>query len=1401
MRWKTILPAGLFALLAIALSAQNPCDTVQVVAQATATNLTCDNPFTTLTGALDPSALSYHWTGPGGFSSEERVAQNYLKGSYLLVVTGAYGCTAATSVVVYDNCDFVELVPPACYPPYDEIVPADECYDVCVMPYLPPNVVYNTGGYTPGNTPPGWCGTIENDQWFAFVGGTGPGTITATPSNCANGDGIQIGVLDDCLNGNLIACNGGFEGGGNTPVSITLNGLHPGEVYYLVVDGYAGDACDFTFQVTGSVCDSSTHPQSPPVEVFGDTLVCPNGTAIYTALNLGPSLATAYMWTAPPGATIFGNPPPTLIYKPDGQFVVVNMGTVSGFVCMRPVYYFAPPGPPACIFVEVEQIPPTILPDVTICPELLPYELPWGDLALSSGVYMTTYTTDQGCDSIVKQKIFVKPPIITNLGTIRLCAGECVEIAGEDYCIPGSYSAYASSYLGCDSVINFNVQMLNPVAEIIGGGTLNCYQPSITLSSAPSAGTKTWTNGSGQIVGAGNSLTVTQPGTYTLTCTQSSGGVVCTKSDMVSIDQDFTSVTAIAQGGTLTCSSPSITLYGSASNPLALLSWTGPNGFTAFGADITVNTPGSYTLLALLPNGCTDTDVATVVSEQSVIAVTASGGTLTCTSPSITLHGEVSDPQASLSWTGPNGFAASGADVMVTEPGNYTLLATLPNGCSDTDVATVVSDQVIPVVTTSGGALSCSSPSITLHGDVSDPQASLSWTGPDGFTAAGADITVSAPGTYTLLATLPNGCSDTDVATVVSDQVVPVVTTSGGTLSCSSPLVTLHGEVSDPQASLNWTGPNGFTAVGADITVNTPGTYTLLATSPNGCSDTDESTVDADQGVPSVTASGGVLTCTQPSVLIEYFSGDPNLTFTLFDPAGQALPDPNVSTPGQYTVVATAPNGCSAIAFADVSADQEAPEITAISEEIISCLSPTVLLNSTTDVPVESLVWAGPGGFHSLDPDPVVTLPGIYFLTATGFNGCQASTEVDVEADLQEPIVSVAADTINCDPDNEANVFGYCDLSLVTYNWVGPGGFTSALPAPVVTIPGTYNLTVTNPINGCTAMASVEVYGNLDLPDLNVVQISPACGDSLLLLDASSNTPGVNYHWTGPDGFSSMEQDPVVTTPGWYKVSAFTNNSCESSINILVVAAPEIPQLTATGGAFDCTLLPVQLMAMSNLPADAYAWSGPNNFTSGEASPLAPLPGEYFLTFTADNGCTATATATVSTDFNAPTVSATGGILTCAQPFVTIVATSSTSGAVLSWLGGDFPTGQAEVVVTEPGTYVVIATGPNGCTSTASATVVDSCLTGVEQAGLPLAPLFRLYPNASTGLVFAEVLNTGGLDALSVYTIDGRLLLQEDFSTPRAVEQLDLSQQPAGAYLVSARVGTRWFVERLILIR
>ncbi len=117
-------------------------------------------------------------------------------------------------------------------------------------------------------------------------------------------------------------------------------------------------------------------------------------------------------------------------------------------------------------------------------------------------------------------------------------------------------------------------------------------------------------------------------------------------------------------------------------------------------------------------------------------------------------------------------------------------------------------------------------------------------------------------------------------------------------------------------------------------------------------------------------------------------------------------------------------------------------------------------------------------------------------------------------------------------------------------------------------------------------------------------------------------------------------EDPIVTTPGWYKVTAFTNNACEASINILVVAAPAVPQVGISGSSWNCTQINVPLQVSCNLPVESYEWTGPGNFTSQEASPLAPSPGVYFLTLTADNGCTAVASTTVGLDIAVPDVRA-----------------------------------------------------------------------------------------------------------------------------------------------------------------
>src|SRR4051812_14462643 len=38
----------------------------------------------------------------------------------------------------------------------------------------------------------------------------------------------------------------------------------------------------------------------------------------------------------------------------------------------------------------------------------------------------------------------------------------------------------------------------------------------------------------------------------------------------------------------------------------------------------------------------------------------------------------------------------------------------------------------------------------------------------------------------------------------------------------------------------------------------------------------------------------------------------------------------------------------------------------------------------------------------------------------------------------------------------------------VTFTWSGPGGFSSMLQNPVISVPGTYTLTVTKTADGCT---------------------------------------------------------------------------------------------------------------------------------------------------------------------------------------------------------------------------------------------------------------------------------------------------------------------------------------------
>ncbi|MCB0763133.1 MAG: hypothetical protein KDB84_00395, partial [Flavobacteriales bacterium] len=94
-------------------------------------------------------------------------------------------------------------------------------------------------------------------------------------------------------------------------------------------------------------------------------------------------------------------------------------------------------------------------------------------------------------------------------------------------------------------------------------------------------------------------------------------------------------------------------------------------------------------------------------------------------------------------------------------------------------------------------------------------------------------------------------------------------------------------------------------------------------------------------------------------------------------------------------------------------------------------------------------------------------------------------------------------------------------------------------------------LTVTG-ANGCTSMASAEVMLDANAPEVSATGGMLDCDSGTLQLTSFSDASGATYAWTGPNGFSSMAQDPIVNTVGDYTVTVTASNGCSASFTVSV---------------------------------------------------------------------------------------------------------------------------------------------------------------------------------------------------------------------------------------------------------
>jgi len=863
-------------------------------------------PFSTLKYSIPPvpDATAYRWTGPpdakinGQYppvtlpaSSGNQVSVTFSDQEGPLCVTPVDLCSVGSScldIAIGQN----DLVAPC---PANDFPAADLCLDACVLCNFN-GYAGTTVGYTP-QTPPGFCSNAQNDQWLAFVAGSSTATFTCTPSICTNGDGLQLALYASCNASKPVACNSGQQGGENIPVSVTVNTLVPGTTYYLVIDGYNGDNCDFQISVTPPSAAVAI-PVGTTGSITGPGEVCPGGSFNYSVEPV--SGAGAYNWAGPPGSTINGMPSPVTLSGPGGNVAQVRFGAQAGQICVQAVNSCYT-GTEVCRPVTVKSIPVTNLPPVTICAEDAPYYTPWGHECPTPGTYCTTLTTDSGCDSVVCIQVNIRAPIHFVHAPKVLCAGDSVVLCGKAFYTVGDHEVVCESYLGCDSTVHqLVVAVLDPVAEILPNQNLLCADLPVVLNSALSPGTKTWSTLSGQVLGNGNSITVATPDTYVLTTVASAGGNICEASDTIRVESGKLEVAV--SGGTLTCIQPAVQLDASVSPAGLQLSWTGPAGFTSNLEDPVVTQPGTYILTATdTATGCTAQATTDVSGDFAVPVISFPSLALNCATPALALNCPLMPSVAECLWSGP-GIATPIPDLVITQGGIYLLTITnLNNGCTATSELTVTADFQIPVITAFADTITCLNPSTTIHCETDIPFSVCDWSG------IGPEFMVTA--------TAPNGCTATATVTVPVDTDAPVLGVADDTLRCDQPVVTLFADTNIPNALFAWTGPGGFTSSVQNPMVTQPGQYFVEVTNPsNGCTSTDQVEVVQDvqqpevslvqvigdqngQGIGSISIS---VVHTGSYAVAWYHNG--NVIFNTENISGL--------TAGDYTVVVTGSNGC-----------------------------------------------------------------------------------------------------------------------------------------------------------------------------------------------------------------------------------------------------------------------------------------------------------------------------------------------------------------------------------------------------------------------------------------------------------------------------------------------------------
>ena len=869
--------------------------------------------------------------------------------------------------------------------------------------------------------------------------------------------------------------------------------------------------------------------------------------------------------------------------------------------------------------------------------------------------------------------------------------------------LPGLYILQATHpQTGCIGLDSLNLeQSMLPDLPSVSSDTLNCLQRSVQLEldTVITGWVYRWVDPIGDTLGMAEP-TVDIAGLYTL---QVSDPEACSDTLSYFVPETTNFPRYEIQPDTLGCTdSTAVVSVNFVTDSTGFQwSWEDPLGRVFDTTRLLTSLPGPYIFRLTNGNFCETRDTFMLVEDFTPFAHLLAADTLTCLSPTsqLTISGGTDD--FDFSWSGPNGFSASGDTLTVSRPGPYTVAISSLNCFYERGIRLEI-DTVTPMLDFELFPINCSRDT----GRIQFPQTQLLRV--ERFNTDSSafidlplfqyDYTSEQQGTFRWIGT--NGCSvDSSIALPV-DTIVEPVTINIDTFTCDR--TSIQAIWSSPEDNIDARWTQSGTLVGQADTLMTAdlSPVELELQFQNTCRFDTVLLPPVDTLAPDLQLSPQDLNCTRQAYDLNTMPDGRWRAIQWVRPGQDTLDNVftiRIDQAGEYSWQLTGTNGCIRNSQFTIQQDTIPPDFQ-IQNTLIPCDQSVVQVRPEGDSSsLSSFQWLRPDGSTTDVWQPTFG-PGDYVFRYEGKNTCIDSVELTVVQDEVQATVDNLEDqyVLDCNRFRDTlrpQINGQIDRFI----WTLADGTLAVGDEIAIIDPGLYQLIIQER-DICFDTLEIGVELDTVSPSISLSADTLTCNQPEIQADVNVQAEDPGFDWVGPNGFRASERAPLFPRPGKYTVTVTDNNGCFTVDSVEVLADLARPEFEIVDTFYVNCDRPIVQIGLSIESGQTLEWWDDGEVVSTDTTFEYPPGDDLIVAVTGNNGCVAIDTVYLSATPKFPSTEWDLPVLACDNLIDTIHFVDADGDYSYQWFGPDgFAFEGEEPTVRRPGAYIVQYTNANQC--------------------------------------------------------------------------------------------------------